>query len=230
MIKMLFLVLIIFFVSFSGCSGNTINNEQFVLIGNIKTVSGKMTFAEKWYQATNADQSHAEEGTEIEVNIVNCSGYLASAKMVHIWQAKWQAAIISDTIADDVTEKIKLCRESSTIDSDAGTAFAIIKPFGKTKNFKLANPDLRKALSSLPTKVQDWAICAESLVPENCVRKEKNILSLTVGDNWADTNGDGEIDFIEISGNCSNSGDYICGKKLKWNGFWWVEISSSQPA
>jgi hypothetical protein len=230
MFKFLFLSVFFLLGIFSGCFSVIANQDQFVLSGDVDIVGGTVTFDGKWRQETNAEQSEAKEGTEIEVSISNCAGYLATAKMVYVWQAKWKAQVIPETIASDAQEKVKFCKYSPKSNHNNGLAFAVIKYSGNSKNTKLENLDLRKTFLSLPSNVQSWANCAESLVPEDCVRKEKNTLSLSTGDNWADTDCNGEIDLVLINGNCNNSGDYTCGKTLKWNGLIWIEIAHSTPA
>lgn len=209
---------------------NNLDTEDLVLIGNIRIENNQLSADGKWWLANENDtnQTDVSEGTEFEVDIVNCAGYLASAKMANQTKTIWQAKVLVETVAPDIVEKITICKESPNSPNLTGKAFAVKKE--KQRELKLENPNLNKVFKSLPWSVQSWANCESSDDPEDCVRKEKDILSRKVGDNWADTDGDGEIDLIIVKGNCNNSGDYTCSRTMRKIYGSWIEIAYSKPA
>ncbi len=228
-LKSAFLMIFLVIVS-AGCFNVIANQDRFVLTGEVNLIEGKVSFEDKWRQAANNTQPDMKEKTEIEVSISNCAGHLVAAKMIYLGKSVWQSQIVADSIAPDADEKIKKCKYAPTSTYNYGMAFAVVKSLKDIKNYKSDSLDLQKTFSTLPADIQSWANCEKSLVPEDCVRKEKNTLSLMAGDNWADTDGDGEVDLIIVKGNCNNTGDYTCGKTFKWNGWRWLEIASSKPA
>lgn len=227
-IFILFLVLVLCVCL--ACNITKAGVNDFVLVGGVTVSDGKIKLDDEWFQETDASLSDADDKKRIQVSISNCAGYLATANMKYVGSFKWESSIMPDSVAPDAVEKIRACKESPTVSYDMGTAFAVISSGNDYKNYKLESPDLRKIFASLPGDIRSWANCSRSEVPEDCVRKEKDILSLNVGDNWADTDGNGEIDLVRIKGNCSNTGDYVCGKTLILDGWRWKQIASSKPA
>ncbi len=219
-----------------GCSGETnlsgdTDQNDFILQGGVRFEDNKLSLSENWRQLRMSEEFKvAAEKKETDADIINCSGYLASAKMIYTAEEKWSAVIIPQTISKDAVEKIKLCRRSVDSPYLSGDAFAV--PLQKTER-KQFNPEksaLQKLFSSLPQSEQTWANCTEILDRNNCARKEEGVLSRIVGDDWADIDGNGEIDLIILKGNCGKTGDYTCSKTLKWTGSNWVEIDYSKPA
>jgi len=231
--------LIIFSVNaLSGCPNtthqlNSSNKNAFLLAGNVRFVNNQLSLSENWWEIDERETTEKtipNPDSQIEADIINCSGYLASAKVTHKTEKNWQAAIIPDTVVKDVSERIRLCDESLDSPYITGTAFAVTPRKEKRKNIKLEKTELQKIFASLSWSNQSWANCTQISDENNCVRKEKNTLSRFTGDDWADIDGDGEIDLILLKGNCSKNGDYTCTKTLLRNGKGWTEIAYSKPA
>ena len=149
--------LIIFSInSLSGCSGETnlsgyTDQSSFILQGGVRFENNKLSLSETWGQIGISEElKTGAEKKETDADIINCSGYLASAKMIYTAEEKWSAVIIPETVSKDAVEKIKLCMRSADSPYLSGDAFAV--PLQKTERKKF-NPEksaLKKLFSSLP--------------------------------------------------------------------------------
>ncbi len=194
--------------------GNTDDLAQVVLRGSIDLTDNKVESLALWdrdEKSKDEEFDEPENGSKINVDILNCAGYIASAKATY--NAKltyWKLEIISETVASDAVEKVKLCvtyPESKYISSNA---FAIVPTDEKRKQMRAKKLE-KPSIYSLPFSVQMWA--------------EKDGIG-----NWADTDGDGKVDLVTVSGACGTSEEYICSRTLSWNGLRWVEIAYTKPA
>ena len=170
-------------------------------------------------------------GTEYDVDIMNCGGYLGSGKIAFIKEGgfppNWSLNFSPETIADDGLKKIKQCDYNQKDGFADGEAFAIAPQNRNRQSIKIGQIDTRKLFASLPTEMK-------KLLNDkyNVKTREKNNLSLTnnlsiPGDNWTDVDGDGQIDLIELSINC---GEYECGLILYLLKGKWIKIGEVQPA
>ena len=231
MYKMVSIFLVVFFVGVffsSSCISSVIgdsSDSKFVLFSLIGVKNNQLITKQGWSRGLKAKDvkfSPPESGTQIEVDIINCAGYLASAKMKYDITYGWQVEIISESTASDLTEKVKHCAWEPDSEYVSSTAFAVTPREEKRKKIKLENPDLQKTFSSLPWSVQSWA--------KKLASRKTETLSPKSFDDWADTDGDGEIDLVQINGYCSSSEEYICSRVLRKLYGVWIEIAYTMPA
>jgi hypothetical protein len=168
-------------------------------------------------------KSLPKELEKIEVDIVNCGGYLAAGKLNYVGDGEWKMEVYSDTVASDVAEKIKKCGHIPINGRISDWAVAVT-PINKNRKY-LKTPEIsgREAFNVLPYNFQKEA---------NCRGDEQDVLSRNEGDKWLDTDGDGEIDFVLISVACGSNcdGDSYCSKSLKLIKGEWIEMGFSTPA
>lgn len=161
--------------------------------------------------------SAAQTKEIIEIDIINCAGYLASAKLEYTSEGLGKAELIPDSKAADYIEKIQLCDYAPDDPYVSSSAYGVISNGMSRRNFKLENPDLSKTFLSLPWSVQ------VRVNEETKFGYHKALLLEDLND-WADTDGDGGIDVVSISTHCLIKGD-ICSQTLRWTGWRWAEIS-----
>lgn len=200
---------------FSGYAQDNMNFSEIVLMGSVSYSRNKINSdSVLWDQGEKSKQEKfdaPENETTTNVDVLNCAGYLASAKATY--DAKltyWRLQIIPETVASDAVEKVKQCLEYPKIDYLSTGAYAISPVDEKRKQIKL-NKLEKPSIYSLPISVQLWA-------------KSDGVAD------WADTDGDGKVDLVTVSGLCGTSEENICSKTLSWNGLRWVEIAYSAPA
>jgi len=168
----------------------------------------------------------------VDFDILNCGGFLASAKGRNIKRSPtsnnydWELELLTNTIAVDAAEKVKQCQSSSDSNSFDSKAFAVFRKGNRSVIKTTATPG-KKLFLSLPLDVQTWA--TEGNETHN---REFASLSIKAGDFWADTDGDGEIDTVAITVNCNGDANtsLTCRRLLRWDSTGWVEISYFTPA
>lgn len=169
-------------------------------------------------------------GTEYDVDIMNCGGYLGSGKIAFVEEGgfppNWSLKFTSETIAADAVEKVEQCDGNPQDKFVDGEAFAIAPQNANRQNNKIGKVDTRKLFASLPGEIKK-----QLNNKLNAKTREKNNLSLTYnslpGDKWTDIDGDGNIDLIELSINC---GEYKCGLIMYLVDGKWIKIGEVQPA
>jgi hypothetical protein len=88
-------------------------------------------------------------------------------------------------------------------------------------------PDLRALYESLPNELKNWL--QESEEAEETEPRPKGTLDLKT-DEWADIDGDGKVDLINVYGGCSGkTSAYTCGRIFRLTGGEWQEISFNTP-
>ena len=181
-------------------------------------------------------------GTVKEAAIVNCAGYLGIVKAVKIHDEpfreqddlySWKLKLIPQSIAADAAKKIEKCRKIQENElPTASSAFALFQfspDIKKTKvNLKaIKQPNLRELYESLPDELKKWL--QESEQAEEVEPRPKGTLDLKT-DTWADIDGDGKVDLIDVYGGCSGkTSAYTCGRIFQLIGGEWKEISFNTP-
>ncbi len=145
-------------------------------------------------------------GIEIQVDVLNCGGYLFSAKaskykVENFDFEKWKIEVIPNTIAPDAVEKIKQCNYLSRekeADNFYSETCAVAPSKDSRKNIK-TQIDGRKVFASLPKWTKRWL---DQKIVKNasdcCERSEKGTVSTMEQDSWVDLDGDGEIDWLKV--------------------------------
>lgn len=175
-----------------------------IFLGLINLENGKAnTFESQVWSLTKDENQYqngetifeVDKGKIIDVDILNCAGYLGSAKATYdsgdgIY---WKIKFIPETLAADSAEKVKQCDADQKDDYVESKAFAVAPRNNKRQNIKIGQVDTRKLFTSLPKEIQ------KSLNNKyNAEKREKKNLSL-IYDNWTDLDGDGQIDLIVAS-------------------------------
>lgn len=170
-----------------------------------------------------------ETGAEIKMDLFNCAGYLASVKAVgtkfeDIRTDGWKLNLIPDSLASDLREKLQQCGGEPVEKSFSSEFFAVAAKDGIVKNVKTQSPNDAYLFWTLPYRIQWWW--------DKCDRNLDGNAPTRKIDNWADTDGDGSIDLVEVSGDCKDScnGDYTCSRILRWTGWRWIEVGYHRPA
>ena len=201
-----------------------------------------------WYGSITADQLKASNddspwigddenpeynqiGMVVDVDILNCAGYLVSGKMYKEGNYGWRFEPMPKTVAADATTKIERCHTvTEPEDNSEGVftgAFAVAPQDKSRQKIKIGEVDTKKAFASLPKDTKRWLneekVFYKTEYGAKFRRKNKLNLSLKEGDDWTDIDGDGEIDLVYVSSICNvedTEGDN-CGRILmKINGKW----------
>jgi hypothetical protein len=199
---------------FSGYAQNNVDSSKIILIGSVSFSKEKINSdSVLWDRGEQSEQKKFDEpenGATINVDVLNCAGYIASAKATYDSKLTyWQLQMIPETVASDAVEKVRQCLEYPEIDYLSTSAFAVSPTDEKRKQVKLKKLE-KPSVYTLPISVQLWA---------------KDDIGM-----WADTDSDGEVDLVTVSGLCGTSEENICSKTLFWNGLRWIEIAYSAPA
>ncbi|MGI8787730.1 MAG: hypothetical protein ACR2HG_08230 [Pyrinomonadaceae bacterium] len=164
----------------------------------------------------------SEIGTKIEVDIMNCAGYLGSGNISYLSKIEdtvpeWKVSIIPETIAKDAIEKVKQCdgEPDSTGKFISSSAFAIAPRNNNRRNIKINKINTEQLFASLPKDTKKWLNNKFALD----AGRRKNDLSLRF-DNWTDIDGDGKIDLIMLSAAYNDESDSGIGIMLLINGIW----------
>lgn len=190
---------------------------------------GDLSITDK--SATRKFKPLADDET-VKFDIINCGGFLASAKGRNVKRSPtsnnydWEVDIISETIAPDVSEKVKQCQTSADSNSFNSNAFAVFSNIDRSSIKTTSLPD-KKLFLSLPINVQTWATEGNEAHSRNFAA-----LSIKSGDFWADADGDGKIDLVAIIVNCNGDANtsLTCHRLLRWYSTGWSEISYFTPA
>ena len=153
----------------------------------------------------------------VEVDLMNCVGYLASGIVYIIQQPDdttslphWRLKVSSETVSKDFEEKIKQCKTTkkpAVNEEEVGNlAFAVSPPAKKRKDIKLSEvQDLNKLLDSIPDEIKKSVNQKKTHI--------KSTLSLA-NDSWTDLDGDGKIDLLVLTGN--KKGVILLLEKNQW--------------
>jgi hypothetical protein len=168
-------------------------------------------------------------GTAIEVDIMNCAGYLISGKLNNVDALGWRLETLPETAAKDAAEKLKQCAGSDEKFPN-NYVFAVAPRDSSRSTIKIGSVDTKKLYDSLPLESRKWLEEDKDIYKFNSLyrRKEKKNLTLQ-NDNWTDTDGDGKIDLISISAVCEkdDSEGTSCNSILMLVEGKWVEIGST---
>lgn len=222
---------------------NNTNSAQETEIRQVKSKeilvwSGTVDFTNKttdsgccWFDGGTTEKEFpkgVEIGTNLEVDLMNCGGYLASATITYVRLETWSIAIKADTVANNVKEKIKACGGQTDDDLLSGQAFAVAPRDTKRTSIRIGKVDGRKLFAALPKDIQTRINQRLKFEPRD---KQKQSLSLANNDSWTDLDGDGKVDLISIESNCkTDSDDYQCTTILRLINGKWREIGYILPA
>lgn len=174
-------------------------------------------------------------GTTLEVDIMNCAGFLARAKAVRQDEgySAWKLELIPESVAQDAANRIKQCDGDKGIDESSSVAFALSPSLPERQTFKLEkSPDLAQLYDSLPEELKQWLKAGEVKVGDESPRPKGKLDPKNYGDTWADINGDGKVDLIIVKSKCDGTpeDDLTCGRIWYLSGGKWREIAYTTPA
>jgi hypothetical protein len=174
-------------------------------------------------------------GTTLEVDILNCAGFLARAKAVRrdASYSAWEMELIPKSVAQDAAQKMKQCDWDKGIGESSGLAFALSPSLPERQTFKLKKqPDLAQLYASLPEELKQWLKAGEVKVGDDTSRPKGQLAPKYYGDSWADINGDGAVDLIIVHSKCDGTpeDDLTCGSIWYLSNSKWKEIAYSTPA
>ncbi len=176
------------------------------------------------------DKKYNQTGTSIEVDIMNCAGFLISGKLNKEDDFGWVLETMPQTAAKDAPDKIKQCDSNSDGSFPISDAFAVAPRDNRRQNIRIGKVDTRQLFASLPDKEKKW-LDKKLDLPKEYQRVEKANLNLRE-DNWTDINGDGEIDLLMLTTVCradDSEGDR-CGIIFLRSQSKWIEIGATSKA
>lgn len=209
-----------------------------VLLGSIDLREGKVEITENqvWtdgrdgkdiQDAEEDDFLQVESGEEIEVDVINCAGFIAKGKANQSSDNYgWKLKIVPQSLSTGASEKVRQCASpiySADEKNVTGNVFAIAPAKNNRQSIKMAKVDPKKLFVSLPKATQVWADGSKKELG-----RKKGTLAIEK-DNWADTDGDGRIDLVLVFGSCENR-EYSCGSLLLLIDDKWKEIAYITPA
>ena len=234
-----------------AAAAETYSKEPEILSGAVEILNGKLSFGNEKNGSVwqNGDSRYGVVpvaipiGTIKEVAIVNCAGYLASAKAEKIRDEpfaeqadlySWRLKLILQSVAVDAAAKVKKCAAIQASEKpDLNRAFALFQFSPDLKKTRvnlqaIGKPDLKRLYESLPDELKKWLKAGEEA--EGIEPRAKGAIDLKT-DAWADVDGDGKVDLIEVYGVCSGArdGDYSCTRIWRLIGDEWKEISFNTP-
>ncbi|MGI8641751.1 MAG: hypothetical protein ACR2MG_17625 [Pyrinomonadaceae bacterium] len=162
------------------------------------------------------------------LDVMTCAGFVTQARLKE-WRGagrdtsegyQWELEFVSSDKEFNLIEKnLKKCRQD---DEQWIRAFAIYPSKAERAKIKITNaPDLKKVFDSLSTEDKKWIKSDDQPNSKNPAQKKTVDI-----DSWTDSDGDGKIDLIEISGNCNGlpGGDLTCLQILRLSGKTWKHI------
>lgn len=220
-------------------SAENSDKSNIVLSGVVQIENGK--FALKYMERGDlpiTDKSETRKfkpfaGNQIiKFDVINCAGFLASAQGKNVKRSPtsnnydWELEIISETIASDVSEKVKQCQFDANSNAYSSNAFAVFSGIDRSLIKTSFLPD-KKLFLSLPLDVQTWATEGGEIY-----KRDFATLSVKSGDFWADADGDGKIDLVAVTVNCNGDANtsLTCQRLLRRYSTGWIEISYFTPA
>jgi hypothetical protein len=199
----------------------------FVILGAAYLRDGKVELEENfWGHEENKAEAASYSSNKIELDILNCAGYIASAETTYKMEnGSRRVKIIPETIAADAAEKIKQCAAAPNDKILQNKVFAVAPRDEKRRNVKIEKIDAAKIFDSLVKDVKGQKIEKDS---EPQFKGAKGALSLE-SDNWTDLNGDGRIDLIEFhDAPCENEND-SCTWIFRLAGGKWKKLEYVSP-
>lgn len=136
-------------------------------------------------------------GTTIEMDIVNCFGYLGTAKVTYngLQFKAWTAELIPETKVANITERLLRCVDNPNDEFTrkylSNSVFFVAPKNEKRKQIQNnKKPDWNVVFERIP---YEWLKIAK-LPRRNASKKQ---IEACVGD-WADSDGDGAVDLLSI--------------------------------
>lgn len=150
-------------------------------------------------------------GTTVEMDIINCFGYLGTAKVTYhgLQHKAWSAEIIPETKVPDTAQRLLRCvddpNDEFTRKYLSNSVFFVAPKDEKRKRVQnVKKPDWKQIISSIP---YEWRKIAG--LPKFPTQKQAD---QCLGD-WLDSDGDGSVDIITL---CAFNEDSITESGNIW--------------
>ena len=176
------------------------SNNFFVILGVISVENEKIKMDNPfWGHFDDEEEAKFYPDNKVELDIVNCAGYIASAATNYKTKSGMrEVKIIAESIVPDAVSKIKQCFEKPNDKIIISDVFGITPRADKRKDIKIKIIDTKKLYDSLIKDIAEMKKVKKS--EENTEPQFKGTKgNLKLGDdNWTDLDGDGQIDLIKF--------------------------------
>lgn len=159
----------------------------------------------------------------MEVDVMNCAGYLGSAAANYKNQI-WELKLIPETVPKDFEEKVKKCGQDFSGGRVGTPAVAVFPKDEKRKSLKISKIfNLQEIIKKFPEDVRKSA----GLDDKNLL-KNKQLVN-NPGNNAIDLDGDGTIDLIVIGIDCIPGEDSNCELAMRLVDGKWKKAARIEP-
>lgn len=125
------------------------STDSFIILGNLSASNNKIQLnGDFWGHEENEKEAKLYPDNKIELDIVNCAGYLASATTTYKGAMR-EVKLIPETISSDAAKKIRLCSPELKGDIVASDVFGIAPRVENRRNIKINKVDTKKLYDSL---------------------------------------------------------------------------------
>lgn len=199
---------------------------QMVFMGYLDINNGKLVSENNW--SVGEDHANIELKAGMEFDVLTCAGFITRAKLKKYHGEKnasgkgydWEMEFISDKTSESDINALTKCREK---ENSWVRAFAVYPFKSERKKIKIqSEPDLQKVFDSISVKDKKWIASND---PENTGYAEQKKKEPDI-EAWTDADGDGQIDLIEVAGNCNgeSDGNLVCKQILHWSNGRWIRV------
>lgn len=199
---------------------------QMVFMGYLDVRNGKLVSDNDW--SVGEDHANIELKTGMQFDVLTCAGFNTQAKLKKYHGEKnasgkgyeWEMEFIPDKISETDVNALTKCREK---ESNWIRTFAIYPSKAERQKIKIqSEPDLQKVFDSISAQDKKWIASND---PENTGYTDQKKKDPDI-EAWTDSDGDGQIDLIEVVGNCNgkSDGNLICMQILHWTNNKWVRV------
>lgn len=199
---------------------------QMVFMGYLDIKTGKIISDNDW--SIGEDHANIELKPGMQFDVLTCAGFITQAKLKKYHGEKnasdkgydWEMEFISDKPSESNIIALTKCRDKQ---NNWIRTFAIYPSNPERKKIKIQNePDLEKVFDSISAKDKEWIASNDSKNADSMEQKKKE----PDIEAWTDSDGNGQIDLIEIAGNCNGKpdGDLTCMQILHWANGKWVRV------
>lgn len=170
----------------------------FVILGSASVNKDKIELdGDFWGHSIEEDITGNSGKDEIEIDLMNCAGYIASATTTYRGTMR-EVKLIKKSTATDAVQKIKQCSTVNNGEIFISDVFGITPREDKRKNIKIGKIDTKKIYDALAKDIKQIKKI-KNPEGETTPQLKGTKGNLLLGDdNWTDLNGDGQIDLIEF--------------------------------
>lgn len=185
-----------------GETTNTKPGTLFIINGSLTANNNKLELnGDFWGHDEDDEEEKLYPDNKVEIDIMNCAGYLASATTTYKGIMR-EVKLIPETVAADAVKKIRQCSLKPNDEITGSYVFGIAPRDKKRKDIKIGKVDTKKLYNAL-AKDLEWD---KQAVPEKQtisadskteLKRTKRDLTLDE-DTWTDLDGDGQIDLVRF--------------------------------